>query len=435
MNKTYRVTVVFILLAFLSIHETQAETNHPEKWSLKACIEYAKSNNIQVRKAKRTSESQALTLQQSKEGLYPSLSAGGDFSLANRSSSSVSTSYGLNMSMTLFNGMRNYNEIRQNKLYLQTAGLNEQVTTNDIILSITEAYLQILYAHENLETAKQALSISTAEVLQSQNLLNAGSITRADFSQVLSQQASDQYSIVTAENNYSTSILSLKQLLELDVMDSFDVVLPDLKEAEVLKTLPEKTEVYQTALQVMPEMKSSSIDIQIAEYDLKNAKSGYSPTVSLKGSLGSSTTSTANGKYGRQLSDNFNQSLGLSVSIPIYSNGSNRTSVQKAKKGIESAKLEYTNTEKTLLKTVESLYQDAVASQSKYLAAKQQLQAAKETYNLTEQQFGKGLKTTLELLTARTNYLTAQLSLTQAKYGAVLSLKLLQFYQNKPIEI
>jgi len=139
--------------------------------------------------------------------------------------------------------------------------------------------------------------------------------------------------------------------------------------------------------------------------------------------------------FSAQLNHNFNQSIGLSLSIPIYDKGVTRTAVRKAQLGIRSARLDYTSAQKTLLKTVESLYLDALASQAKYTAAQEQLKAAEESYNLTKEQFGLGMKNTVELLSAQDSYLEAERALSQAKYGAVLSLKLLNFYQNISIEL
>lgn len=442
----HSILVIALLIAELTVQPMLAQTSKPEKWDLKTCIQYARENNIQVRQSKISSATEALTLQQSKEALLPSVSASSSVSYANgklkndstgayRNNASFGSSYGINAGLTLFNGMRNYNTIRQNKLRLQAAGLNEQVTTNEIVISITESYLEILYAHENLETAKHTLETSRAQVTQSQNLLNAGSIAKADFSQVQAQFASDQYALVTAQNTYETCVLNLKQLLELDMMDAFEVSIPEVNEADVLTLLPEKASVYQTALQVMPEIQSSALSLKATEYDLKNAKSNYYPTLSLNGGIGTNHDANVSEQFGAQLSHNFNQSIGLSLSIPIYDNGSTKMAVRKAQLGIESAKLNYTSAQKSLLKTVESLYLDAKASQSKYLAAKVQLDAADESYRLTNEQFGLGMKNTLELLSAKNLHLVAQQTLSQAKYGAVLSQKLLQFYQNNPIEL
>jgi outer membrane protein len=440
--------IILFSLSFLLTLTLQAQqaAEKPAQWDLKNCIEYACKNNIQVQQSKISTESSALTLKQSKNALLPSVSASTSLSYSNgklkndstgayMNNASWGSTYGISAGMTLFDGMKNYNTIRQNKLQMEATGLQEKVTENEITVSITEAYLNILYAHENLQIAQRTVETSKAQVALSQNLLNAGSIAKADFSQVQSQYASDRYALVTAQNTYDTYKLELKQLLELDMTDGFEVVLPDVKESDVLAILPSKADVYQTALSVMPEIQSSTLSVKIAEYDLKNAKSSYYPTLSLNGTMATQHDANVSETFGAQLNHNFNQSIGLSLSIPIFDKGVTKTAVQKAQLTIRSAKLDYTSAQKTLLKTVESLYQDALASQSKYIAAQEQLKAAEESYNLTREQFGLGMKNTVELLNAQDSYLEAEQTLSQAKYGAVLSQKLLNFYQNIPIAL
>jgi len=441
----HRLMILSLLFASALSLAAQEVVVVPEKWDLKTCIEYAIKKNIQVQKARITTQESEINLKQSKEALFPSVSANSSFSYSNgkiqtdgveaKNNASLGSNYSINAGMTLFNGLKNFNTIKQNELLKKASELNTKETENNIVVAITGAYLEILYAHETLEIAQRTVETSKAQVALSQNLLSAGSIAKADFSQVQSQYSSDLYTVVNAQNNYETQKLTLKQLLELEMTDELEIEFPDLKESDVLAPLPSKDEVYRTALNVMPQIQNSELSIQVSEYDLKNAKSSYYPTLSLNGGLSTKYNNEVTTTYGDQLNNNIYQSVGLSLSIPIYSNGSTRASVQKARLSIQSAKLDYTGTQKELLKTVESLYQDVISMQSKFYAAKEQLKSTEESYRLTEDQFNLGMKNTVELLTEKAKYQEAEQLVLQAKYGAVLSQKLLNFYQNIPIEL
>ena len=441
-----KVCIICLLLSgTLHVSGQDSTMVKPSVWNLKTCIDYACKNNIQVQKARISVQESNVDLQQSKTALLPSISASSSLNFSNGkvqdddgaylNNSSLGSSYSINAGMTLFDGLSNYNTIKQNKLQTKVSELNTKETENSIIIAITEAYLEMLYAHENLDMAKRTAETSKAQVSVSENLLKAGSIAKADFSQVKAQYSSDLYNIVNAQNNFETSKLTLKQLLELDMTDDFEISIPEISDDEVMKLLPSKVEVYQTALNVMPEIQSSDLSIDVANLDLKKAKGAYLPSLSFSAGINTGHNSVSTNAYSDQLSDNLGQSVGLSLSIPIYSRGTVKSSVQKAKLGIESAKLDYTNSQKELLKTIESVYLDAVSAQSKYMAAKEQLASAEESYSLTEEQFKLGMKNTVELLTEKDNYLEAENSLLQAKYGAVLSQKLLNFYQNQSIEL
>ena len=130
-----------------------------------------------------------------------------------------------------------------------------------------------------------------------------------------------------------------------------------------------------------------------------------------------------------------NESIGLTLSIPIFSNRENKSAVEKAKLQISEAELEYLNAQKELQKTIEDIYLDATSSQAQYAAAIEQVKASKTSYNLAQEQFNLGMKNTVELLTEKNNFLSAQQEMLQAKYMAILNALLLRFYQGKEITL
>lgn len=130
-----------------------------------------------------------------------------------------------------------------------------------------------------------------------------------------------------------------------------------------------------------------------------------------------------------------NESIGLTLSIPIFNNRENKSAVEKAKLQISEAELEYLNAQKELQKTIEDIYLDATSSQAQYAAAIEQVKASKTSYNLAQEQFNLGMKNTVELLTEKNNFLSAQQEMLQAKYMAILNAQLLRFYQGKEITL
>lgn len=185
----------------------------------------------------------------------------------------------------------------------------------------------------------------------------------------------------------------------------------------------------------MPQVKSSQMNISIAELETKKAKAGYLPTLSMNAGLGTGHLSGTDYSFGSQMWNKFNQSVGLTLSIPIFSNRENKSAVQKAQLAYQTSQLELLNTQKELLKTVEGIYLDATSSQNQYTSAMERLNSVELSYKLTEEQFYLGMKNTLELLTEKNNLLIAQQEVLQSKYMAIMSIQLLNFYQKKPIDI
>ncbi|MFV0469248.1 MAG: TolC family protein [Dysgonomonas sp.] len=417
-----------------------------EKWTLASCIEYAREKNIQVQKSKLTVESYEVDVMQSKAALFPSLSGTVSQNFNNsqtdekgdgnyRYKGLFTGNYGLNANWTIYNGNRNRNAVKQSKLQKDAEELNTQNIQNNIEISIAQAYLQILYTRESIKNDENILASSEAQLKQSKDFLDAGSITMSEYAQVEAQYSSYKYDLVVAQNSFDNYKLQLKQLLELDYNTNFDLDFPDINDNLVLQLLPEKYEVYETALNLMPEIKNSKLGIDIANLGISTAKAGRLPTIALSGNLGTSNVYNESPGFFKQFGRNFTQGIGISLSIPIFDNSQNKANIQKANIEYQTAELNLIDAQKTLLKTIEGLYQDAVSAQSKYVAAKDKLKSAELSYQLMKEQYDLGLSSTLEMTTEKNNYANALQELLQAKYTALISIKLLDFYQGKTITI
>lgn len=413
----------------------------PAEWDLKSCIGYARVQNIQIRKTKVALEESLENTRQAKAGLLPSLSFSSTHSLVNRPDLSgtdrndYSGNYGLNTSATLYNGGKLKKNIKWQELQDKVQALAIGEAENNIELSITEAFVQLLYANETVEINRNTVEVSKAQRDRGAQLLEAGSISKTDLAQLESQYSADKYQLVVAQTLLEDTRLQLKQLLELEVTDELNLLIPELPDADVLKLLPGKVYVYETALNVMPQIEYNRLNVDAASLGIAIAKAGYWPALKLSAGIGAGHLSGAGFSLGTQLQNSFNESIGLTLSIPIYSNRSNKTATQLARLNMEASELGYQGVRKDLLKSVETAYLDATSSQARYRAAIESLNAVNMSFKLTEEQFNLGMKNTLELLTEKNNLLSARQEAAQAKYMAILNLQLLNFYQGKPIEI
>lgn len=431
--------LVALVIIFLS-YDLSAQ----RQWTLRDCIDYARQENIQVKKLKITVAGAGIDIQQAKAELFPSLSGNVSQTYTHAKDASndykykgiFNGQYGLNASWTIFNGKINLNNIKQAKLQKEADEFYTEQQQNNIEISIAQTYLQLLYARESIKNNENIVATSEVQLKQTKDFLDAGSITRAEYAQVEAQYSSDKYNLVLAQNSYDSYYLQLKQLLELDITDDFEPYFPEIGDEEIEVLVSSKYEIYQTALQIMPEIKNNKLGIDIAEIEKSSAKAGYMPTISLNGSLGSSNVwNSGYPAFSTQINRNFNQYLGVSVSVPIFDNRKNKSNVQRADLQIQTAELNYTQAQKDLLSTVENLYQDVVSGQSKYRAAKDKLSSSELSYTLVREQYNLGMRNTVELTTEQNNYANALQELLQAKYTALLSLKLLNFYGGEEITL
>lgn len=413
----------------------------PLKWDIQKCIEYAKQHNIQInslRLSQKISEEESLLSQAAR---LPDLSASAsqNFTHVNnsgsqsgRSSFGASGSYGVSSSVTLYNGNYINNNIKQKSLQLQSANLNVIQQENDITLQVTQAYLAILLDKESIIYNNDVVTTSQAQLKQYQQKYDVGAISRKDLVQLQAQVATDQYNLVTAKNTQRQDLLTLKQLLLLPTDATFDIVKPDT--ITLANTTTPLHDAEQVALQNRPEIKNGQLGVDIAQYDVAKARAGYQPFLSAGASLGAGY-STGNGDYFSQLNRNFEQQIGVNLTIPIFTKRQVKTQVEEAKINVDQAKLDFTNTKITLSQQVERAFISVQNAQGQYEAAQQEFKFNQESYRIANEQLKVGTANIVEFLQQKNLYIQAQQSYLQAKYNTLLTLKIYDFYKGIPITL
>ena len=398
-----------------------AEEDAPKQWTLRDCIDYALEHNITIQRNRISAESAQEDVKTAKADFLPSLSG--------------NISYGIDANWTVYNGSKRVNTVKQQKLNNRIAELNVDESENSIEESITQLYVQILYSAEAVKVNESTLEVSRKEFERGQELFNVGSIASSDLAQLEAQVSSDNYQLVTSQATLQDYKLQLKQLLELDGDIEMDLYLPQLSDSNVLIPLPEKDDVYNTALSLRPEIEAGKLNVESSDLSIKMARAGYLPTLNLSAGIGSTNANGSDFSFSEQVKQNWNNSLGLTLSIPIFDKRQTKSSINKAKLQKQTSQLDLLDNKKTLYKTIENLWLAANSAQQQYVAASQKLKSTETSYSLVSEQFNVGMKNTVELLTEKNNLLSAQQETLQAKYTAILNAGLLRFYQGEEINL
>lgn len=439
------IIIASLLFVQLTFAQEASDNSMSKIWSLEDCINYALENNITVKEASLNKSIAEVSYSKAKSSRLPNLfgSASQSFSSGNAidpiTSDYVtdqinSTNVGLNSSMTLFQGNQLNNQIKQNKLLFEQSIIQEEVEKNNISLNILETYLQALYSKESITIAENNLEASEKEVIRAKQRLDVGTIALSDYTEAQSQAATNKYNVIAAKNDYQQYIINLKQLLELSPMD--DLEIENISENLDLVNLElNKTEVYNNALGILPEIKASDLNIAVNEKELDIAKGGYLPTLTLTGSLGSGYTSINDDTFSNQFDFNFNQKLGLSLNIPIFNRNQTKAAVQTATINIEKAEIQKQSTEKEVYKKVETAYQNALSAQEQVIASEASKTAAEQSYKLAQKKYELGDLSTTDLVISQNTFTNAQQNYLQAKYLNILYHQLLQFYQGNDIKL
>ncbi|HVZ57695.1 MAG TPA: TolC family protein [Chitinophagaceae bacterium] len=411
-------------------------------WSLEQCLAYARDNNLQLQALRLSRESARQDLAQAERNRLPLVYGSTSQTLVNsrnanpvvggfQTQAKFSSSYGLNSSLVLYNGGYLRRNIEAGRLTVQEAGLAVEEADNNLTLGITQAFLNILLARENITYFEAILSTSQEQLRQGQQRYDAGSISRKDLLQLQSQQAADAYSLVNARTAYQLGLASLRQLLQLPPSCQLTVVVPERIEPEEL--VPSLEATQQMAQEHRPEIRYGDLAIRLAETEVAMTRAGRLPTVNLGAGLSSGYSDNQSSKYLSQLGNNFYQTLGLSASVPIFSRNLNRTNLAKARIVLEQARLALESSRVTLNQEVEQAYLTLQNAQAEYVAAGAQLQAAEATYQITNEQLKAGAISLVEVLLQKNSYVQAMQAYLLAKYQAVLYSMIYQFYAGQPI--
>lgn len=429
-----------------------------QPWSLKDCIDYSMEHNIQLKMEKLSLEESNINVKSAKAALFPSLSfstsqngryqpyfddkgnsfvtsdgSGGSRVSSSQDHFSYSGSYGINARVTLFDGGRNINNIKQQNVTRDITQLSVKERENSLKEQIAKLFVQILYSTEAVEVSKAALEAAKESLKQGEAKFEVGKIARSEVVQLQSQVNGAEYQLINSQAQLAQFKLQLKQILEITDERDIMIATPDAADELALVPLATVNEAYNAALACRPEIASSKLSTESSDIAIKIARSGYYPTVSLNAGAGTSNSDNGNESFGHQMKYNLNGSVGLSLSIPIYDNRSTKSNIQKAKLQKTNSQLQEQSARKELYSTVEGLWLDANSAQKKFLSARSNVESAQASYDLVSEQFGVGLKNATELLTERSNLLAAQQELLQSKYTAILNMQLLKFYMGNDI--
>ncbi|MBP7768103.1 MAG: TolC family protein [Prevotella sp.] len=438
-------TMAAMAFALLALPATMSA----REWTLQDCISYALQNNITLQKTRIQQLSAIEDVKLSQAALLPSLSAStsqnvnyqpwpesgsyviaGDRVQTNVDKVYYNGSYSLSGSWTVWNGGRNTNQVKLNKVTADQAALDSATTANSIQEQIAQLYVQILYTKDAVEVNRQTLETSKKNEDRGKEFVKVGSMSKADLAQLTAQRAQDEYAVVQAESSLKDYKRQLKQLLQITDQEEFDVVVPETTDEMALQSVPALNQVYESALNQRPEIKNALLGIKSSELQVKIAKAQKMPTIAANAGLSTSTASMNSNAWGTQLKNNFNVGAGFTVSVPIFDNRQTKTAVNKAMLSKQNYELDLKDKQTTLYSTIENYWLQAVNNQAQFKSAKVSTQSAQVSYDLLSEQFSQNLKNIIELMNGKDALVKAQQAELQAKYLAILNIDMLKFYQD-----
>lgn len=420
----------FFLLS-LAVAAAAPVSAQTQPWSLKACTDYALEHNISIKQRDLNRQQQEVEVNTARNSRLPDLnaSASENFSFGRgltaqntyTNTNTSSTSFSLGTSVPLFTGFRIPRTLELNRLNLEAATADLEKARNDIRIQVAQSYVQILYSMELCDVARRQVEIDSLQVFRLREMQRNGKASGAEVAQQEAALAQSRLTVTQADNDYRLNVLSLTQLLELPSSEGFSIM---------------RDEQVKVEGSAGAEIQAEQIRLQGAEKNIEIAKSALLPSLTLSGGVGSNYYKTSgfhSDSFGRQLSNNFSQYIGLSLSVPIFNRFATRNSIRTAQLNRENQRLQLENAKKTLYKEMQQASCNMSNSQAKYVSCEEALRSHQEAFNLMSAKYENGKANITEFNEAKNNLMKAESDLARAKYEHMYNRALLHYYQGKEL--
>ena len=438
---------LFTVIALILLCCRAGAQDAPRQWTLDECIRYAIANNVNLKQQEQDVESGKIDVDASRSSMLPNLNAsfGQNLDFGRTPSrdgvivdmNSANSSFGVNLNMPLFNGLKIPNNIAARKLNLMAATESLNKAKEDLALYVTSYFLQALYNKEMLTIAELQVRMTEDQVVRTEALVDAGAVPASQLYDIRAQLARDEVVLTEAGNNVNLALLDLAQALELERLGAdFDVVHPDTQDAiaEHMRSILPPDNIYDHSVTFKPHIKEQEYLLASRKKMLRVAQSDYYPRLNFFANYGNGyyryfgSDGAESLPFGDQIKRNERKTIGVSVNIPLFNRFEIRNNVRQHRVAIVNRELSMENSKKTLYKDIQQAYFMATGAQEKYMASEKSVAASREALTYAEERYAVGKSSVFEYNESKAKYAQSLSEQAQAKYNFIFRTKILDFY-------
>jgi outer membrane protein len=367
---------------------------------------------------------------QARAVLLPQVNGSVGYDLANRGDTdgdgssdgtSRSASWGMNASQSIFD-YGNYTALRAAKALDRAGGFDLDAAGLSLITRTSAAYFNVLVQLETLSAAEAAETALKKQFDFASKRLEVGLAPITDVHEARAQYDGARANTILARNAVQDAYQALVEITGAPVA-SLKGLPDDFKPA-----LPEARDVdgwVATALAQNPSLKAQAADLEAAEHNIATARSGHYPTLGLRASYGKAIP----GLYDNPSffgNNDANTSVGLTLSIPIFSGFATQSNVRSALAQRDIARDQLAQQRRALERNTRNAYQGLVAGISEVEARRLALFSAQSAYEASQVGLEVGTRTVLDVLNNQRTLFSAQQAYAQSKYNFLQSRLLLE---------
>ncbi|MDH3711176.1 MAG: TolC family protein [Cyclobacteriaceae bacterium] len=435
--KFHKIGIICVLVA-LCFLPSQAQND--KVLTLEECMQIALANNITVKLINNDAQIAAANEKQSKLEYLPRVSAFSNYNISRGltndpttfepvTATTKSSSPSVALDLNIFNGMRTRNIIRQSSIIKQSADFDVQQTKDNVELTVTALYLQVITDGENIKVSEERLELLSNQLKRAEQRVEAGVANMEQVYNLRSQVANENLNKVTLENQYKRGRLDLIQTLLLDPTEGYEFEDPEVLRQSIDTTLPSYQELLEAVLKYNPGLKSAGLNIESSKMDLALAKADRLPVLTMRAAYGSTFSSNQEESYFSQLDINEQRFLGFNLSIPIFDRNRVKNNIHVSKINIVNSELAFEQIKIDLINELQQAYLDLITAHSTYLAAQENLTAVEQSFRFAEGSYNSGNTDFYTYLESLNNKNRAEISLINSRYSYLFRKRILRIYR------
>lgn len=432
---TLTIASLFCHSGFAQNENEVASQNERYNLTLEQCIEYAFGNSLERQSLKLSEKVSEYSYEQAKNNRKPQVSGSISESLSHtgrESDVSLGGSVGINAGATLYQGRAIKNNIEKTRIEAENAVVRTDQYDHNLIIKILQYFLNALSSEELLRFQKVILETSEEQLRQGEEKYKVGTILESDYLILQAQYANDECNLLNSQINRDNALLNLKLALSMDPNAELTLVYPDTTDMDAMAELPNVETAIQRTLDTHPDMILAKSNIEIAKINEEITRAGRRPTISASAGLSSGHRNFDD--IGNQFVDRFSQSLGVSMSIPIYDRGKTKTSLKMNEAQTKMAEVDLQEAELKLRQTVAVECANVDLAYRQYKTNEKRAKAYKSVYDVYNMKFKYGTVTSVDLLQQQNNYINYLTDYVRSKYSFILERKILDVYMDYPIK-
>lgn len=471
-TKFFLKAIIFSFVGFINAQETIL--------TLEECVLLAIEKNISIKQSELDLESAEIDKSDAIGNFFPSINAQTNHSWNVGLNQNITTgilenlttqytSMGANLGVSIYQGLAKMNQLHRANLSLLAKQYQLDNMKDDIVLFVANSYLQVMFNREILEVQKAQLEITKKDLARTQNLVNAGVRIKSDVLEIEADLASQEQSLILAENNMRITKINLAQVLLITDYENFDIAKENFEVPFSQILLENPKDIFEKALSFRNDIKLAMTNVEIAEKDIMLAKSSLQPSLAAyygySSRISYSDRLRGTGNYNfvpigfvsttgdqvmtsieeretigplpifEQIDLNEGHNFGVQLSIPVFNGGSARNNVQRSKVNLERVKNQFEQAKLDLENTINQAYNDTKGAYKLYEASQRTVEAREKAYDDSFGRFEAGVMNSFDFVQTKQRYETAVSDLVRAKFDYIFKLKVIEFYFGIPIGI